>query len=51
MVKEGLIEKQDKCPKCNNSYIYDIGYDNSECPNCGNVWKCKSKTGLEINNI
>jgi hypothetical protein len=37
------------CPKCNSSWIGDIGYDNCECWMCGNVFKLKSKTGLEDN--
>ncbi len=35
------------CPKCNSSWIGDIGYGNCECWMCGNVFKLKSKTGLE----
>ena len=37
------------CPKCNSSWIGDIGYGNCECWMCGNVFKLKSKTGLEDN--
>jgi hypothetical protein len=37
------------CPKCNSSWIGDIGYNNCECWMCGEVFKLKSKTGLEDN--
>ena len=45
MEKERLI-----CPKCKHTFVYDIGYDNYQCGNCENVFKCKSKTGLEYSN-
>ena len=34
------------CPKCNSSWIGDIGYGNCECWMCGNVFKFKSKSML-----
>jgi hypothetical protein len=37
------------CPECNSSWIGDIGYNNCECWMCGEVFKLKSKTGLEDN--
>ena len=37
------------CPVCNSSWIGDIGYNNCECWLCGEVFKLKSKTGLEDN--
>lgn len=27
------------CPKCGNIYIYEIGYDIMECPECLYHWK------------
>ena len=35
------------CPKCNSSWIADIGYDNAQCFSCDEVFRLKSKTGLE----
>lgn len=35
------------CPKCNSSWIGDIGYDNAQCFSCDEVFRLKSKTGLE----
>ena len=45
--QETLSDVIVSCPKCNSSWIGDIGYDNCECWMCGNVFKLKSKTGLE----
>jgi ribosomal protein S27AE len=45
MINENLI-----CPECRHTYIYDIGYDNYQCGKCENVFKHKSKTGLEYSN-
>ena len=35
------------CPKCNETYTYDIGYDVRECSKCHNTWTCKSLIGFE----
>jgi acetyl-CoA carboxylase beta subunit len=35
------------CPKCNSSWIGDIGYNNAQCYLCDEVFPLKSKTGLE----
>lgn len=32
------------CPKCNSSWIGDIGYNNAECWMCGEVFQLKSNT-------
>ena len=51
MEEDKNLEQNDivSCPKCNSSWIGDIGYGNCECWMCGNVFKLKSKTGLEDN--
>ena len=35
------------CPKCNSSWVGDIGYNNAQCWVCDEVFPLKSKTGLE----
>jgi len=44
---ESQLKNIVSCPKCNSSWIGDIGNDNAQCFICDEVFRLKSKTGLE----